>query len=251
MATGRGAIGSALALGARGCQFESGRPDQKISVELVMKFSSILYPVISCLTILSSFSISSSNQQLEEQARSWLYQYIFTQEGSVRISHYDIQAIANLLYLSWGRSVITLKAQHKAVQTIDIVWKAWQNIAQTRLDPSVDIPYSILPEQQESVIKDFWNLVQHHRSIGIIYSYAVKMILEKQILQTTLALDGVATMRNGARSVVLDSLLDVRKQLSLILKNIRKELIFWSTFLSIFLNLPSIHLLKLIIHIIW
>ena len=26
-ASGRGAIGSALALGARGCQFESGRPD--------------------------------------------------------------------------------------------------------------------------------------------------------------------------------------------------------------------------------
>ncbi len=26
--SGRGAIGSALALGARGCQFESGRPDQ-------------------------------------------------------------------------------------------------------------------------------------------------------------------------------------------------------------------------------
>ena len=25
--SGRGAIGSALALGARGCQFESGRPD--------------------------------------------------------------------------------------------------------------------------------------------------------------------------------------------------------------------------------
>lgn len=26
--SGRGAIGSVLALGARGCQFESGRPDQ-------------------------------------------------------------------------------------------------------------------------------------------------------------------------------------------------------------------------------
>ena len=30
--SGRGAIGSALALGARGCQFESGHPDQSTLV---------------------------------------------------------------------------------------------------------------------------------------------------------------------------------------------------------------------------
>jgi hypothetical protein len=32
--SGRGAIGSALALGARGCQFESGRPDHFLSTVL-------------------------------------------------------------------------------------------------------------------------------------------------------------------------------------------------------------------------
>jgi hypothetical protein len=190
-------------------------PTRKMFLELVMKiYPSIFYPVIICLTILSYFStVSSPDPKLEEQARSWLYRYVFTEEGSIRISNYDIQAIVNLLYLSWCRSVITLKAQHKALQTLDVIWKGWQNIAQTRLDPSIDIPYAISSEQQEAVIKDFWMLVQHYRSIGITYSYAVKMILEKQILQTTLALDGVATMRNGARVVVLDSLLDVRKQL--------------------------------------
>ncbi|TET06109.1 hypothetical protein E3J79_03075 [Candidatus Dependentiae bacterium] len=177
-------------------------------------YSSILRPGIICLTIFSSFSTASyTHPQLEEQARSWLYRYVLTEEGSTRISHYDIQAIANLLYLSWCRSVITLEAQYKALQTVDIIWKGWQNIAQTRLDPSIDIPYAILPEQQEAIIKDFWTLAQQHRSIGITYSYAVKMILEKQILQTTFALDGVATMRNGARAVVLDSFLDVRNQL--------------------------------------
>jgi hypothetical protein len=32
--SGRGAIGSALALGARGCQFESGRPDHFLAESL-------------------------------------------------------------------------------------------------------------------------------------------------------------------------------------------------------------------------
>lgn len=32
--SGCGAIGSALALGARGCQFESGHPDHFLSVEI-------------------------------------------------------------------------------------------------------------------------------------------------------------------------------------------------------------------------
>ena len=35
--SGHGAIGSALALGARGCQFESGRPDQWYLCGLLIK----------------------------------------------------------------------------------------------------------------------------------------------------------------------------------------------------------------------
>jgi len=56
-------------------------------------------------------------------------------------------------------------------------------------------------------------MVEQHCSIGRSYSYAVKMIIEKQMIQTSLALDGVATLRNDARSAVITALLDVRKQL--------------------------------------
>lgn len=153
-----------------------------------------------------------SNQHLDQQAQTWVVTYIVQEDGTTRISQYDIQAVANLIYLSWYRSAMTITAQQEMLRILDLIWKGWQNVAQMRLDPSIDQPYSIPSEQQEVTIR-FWKLAEHHRSIGITYSYAVKMILEKQILQTPLALDGVADMRDKARKIVLKSLLDIRKQL--------------------------------------
>ena len=48
-ASGRGAAGSALALGARGPQFESGRPDQRVSQRSVLNSSSALALVLAGL----------------------------------------------------------------------------------------------------------------------------------------------------------------------------------------------------------
>jgi len=156
---------------------------------------------------------SSPTPNLEEQARSWLHTHLFMQDGSASISPYDIQITLNLIYFSWCRSTITLRAQKEAVYALDIIWKGWQNIAQTRLDPAIDLPYAILPEQQNSTLEHFWELAQRHRSIGMTYSYAVKMILDKQIVQNPLTLDGITDMRDNARHMVLQSLLDIRKQL--------------------------------------
>lgn len=171
--------------------------------------------LFSQLSLIAFFSLPMKSYAIDfqDQAYSWLYTYIFMQDGTARISTYDIKATVNLIYLSWCRSTITVQAQKEALQTLDIMWKGWQNISQTRLDPGVDLPYAILPEQQESAIRTFWIGALKHRSIGVTYSYAVKMILEKQIVQSLLALDGIADMRNRSRSVVLESLIDIRKQL--------------------------------------
>ena len=164
------------------------------------------------IVLFLSFQICTISE-LEQQAQNWVYTYIFTKDSNPRISDFDIQCIANLIYFSWLRSAITLKAQEQALNTVNIIWKGWQNIAQTRLDPSGDLPYVILPEHENETITLFWKAVNLHKSIGMIYSYAVKMILDKQILQTPLALDAVADMRNRSRSEVVASLTDIRKQL--------------------------------------
>jgi len=153
-----------------------------------------------------------SNDPLKNQAQNWVNTYIFNLDGTPRLSAYDIKAVANLIYLSWTRSAMTIKCQQELLDILGVMWKGWQNVAQTRLDPSIDLPYSI-PQEQQKATQAFWELAERHRSIGITYTYAVKMILEKQIVQTPLALDGIADMRDKARKVVLDSLLDIRKQL--------------------------------------
>ncbi len=153
-----------------------------------------------------------SNDQLKIQATNWVNTYVLNPDGTPRISAYDIRAIANLIYLSWARSAMTIKCQEQLLYILDVMWKGWQNVAQIRLDPSIDLPYSIPLEQQEAS-QAFWGLVESHHSIGITYTYAVKMILEKQIVQSSFALDGIANMRDKARKVVLDSLLNIRKQL--------------------------------------
>jgi len=169
--------------------------------------------IIVSILLSTSATISLAKTQLDQQAQTWVNTYIFTEDGTPRISHNNIQIIVNLIYLSWYRSAITIKAQQEILEALNIIWKGWQNIAQTRLDPSIDLPYSITPEQQEPVYKRFWTLSRDHRSIGITYTYAVKMILEKQILDEMLALDGIAAIRDKARKVVIESLLDIRKQL--------------------------------------
>lgn len=164
------------------------------------------------LTVLFLSFQTYTISELEQQAQDWIYTYIFTKDGNPCISDFDMQCIANLVYFSWLRSAITLQAQEQALNTINIIWKGWQNIAQTRLDPSGDLPYVILPEHKNETITLFWEAVNLHKSIGMIYSYTVKMILDKQIL-TPLALDAVADLRNRSRSEVIASLTDIRKQL--------------------------------------
>jgi len=153
-----------------------------------------------------------SNQKLNTQAQEWVYTYVLHKNGTPKVSNADIQIIANLMYLSWARSAVTIKCQNEMLSMLNTMWKGWQNIAQTRLDPSVDQPYSI-PKEQQKKINRFWLLAARHRTIGRTYSYAINMVLEKQFVENRYVLDGVANMRNNARTIVLDSLLDIRRQL--------------------------------------
>jgi len=145
------------------------------------------------------------------QALEWIRSYILDNKNNLLVYPKEIQLIANLVYLSFKRSLCTLQAQEAALKAMDTFWKGWQNIAQTRMDPSITQPYYI-PEHDKSYenITQFWQLHDKHRKIGLAYSHAVKNIVNGNSLITIYARDGVDTMRNQARTVVAHSLINVK-----------------------------------------
>ena len=146
-----------------------------------------------------------------KQALEWIQEYILDYNGNFLVYPEELQMIANLTYLSFKRSLFTLKAQEKSLQTLDTLWKGWQNIAQTRMDPSIEQPYYITEtEKSYENIVQFWQLHDEHRKVGLAYSHAIKDIVDGKTLITVYAHDSVNTMRNQARTVVAHSLLNVK-----------------------------------------
>jgi len=145
------------------------------------------------------------------QALQWTRSYILDHEGNFLVYPKEMQLIANLIYLSFERSLNTLQTQEQALKTLNTFWKGWQNIAQTRMDPSISLPYDI-PEQakQYEHMMQFWHRHDEHRKTGLTYTHAVKNIVDGRSLITVYARDSVDSMRNQARSVIAQSLLNVK-----------------------------------------
>ena len=105
--SGRGAIGSALALGARGCQFESGRPDQ-IFFHFSQRSSSMIFArFILLFLFLANFvqaedlSVTfSKNNEIEQQVAVWTDQYL------AQMSPSQLQLTANFVYLLYACNLL-------------------------------------------------------------------------------------------------------------------------------------------------
>jgi len=150
------------------------------------------------------FSLDTTHDKT--QTNKWIKGYLY--DGKLLIPEEDLQLIANLCYFSFQRSHLTLKAQARALKTMSSVWNGWQNIAQTRLNPSKIAPHKIA--QQEKSSEKFWSLHDAHQNIGAAYAHAVNAIVDTELLKTTKAAKAVSVMRSQARAVVAQALVDVR-----------------------------------------
>jgi len=147
----------------------------------------------------------------QKQAAEWARQYILNYDNSLAVYQQDLQMIANLIYFSYNRSYATLQAQSTALKTLESVWKGWQNIAQTRLDPSKNPPYQITDLEKMGTLENFWKLHDHHRETGTIYSQTVETIVDGDVFFATNARNAVEDMRKQARSVVAKAITDIRE----------------------------------------
>lgn len=153
------------------------------------------------------------------EAHTWSTTYLCDEHNNLLIDQQDLMLIANLCYFSFMRSYRTLTAQELALQTLSSVWQGWQNIAQTRLDPSHAAPYNI-PTQRKEITGDiFWKAHDEHRATGATYAHVAQAIVHNNGLSTVKASNGVTDLRARARGVMAQSLLDMRTYLSMLLKS--------------------------------
>ncbi len=147
-----------------------------------------------------------------DYAKKWALRYIHFRNGDLRISKQELQAIHDLIAISAHRSAITCKVQQRSLEMVTFHWHIWQNIAQTRLNPSQERPFRF-SRLEDGAHTDFLDVVDEQETACKTYAKIAQNVVYGDALSSKLAKDAVADMRSQARVFMLDALTDVKKQL--------------------------------------
>jgi len=164
------------------------------------------------ITTFFSSALTLDTSPYQSDADQWIYSYVISSNQKLSMNNQDLQLIANLLYFSFLRSAVTIEAQAIACNTLETVWQGWQNIAQTRRNPSLETPYETNYGMQNDLFQEFLQAQYFHRKIGLSYSECAEAAVKKQLL-TDHAQKAVTILREQARIVVAQAFLDVKKAL--------------------------------------
>jgi hypothetical protein len=168
---------------------------------------------ISTFLFLLFFSLSAQSEIdpriYQNDAQEWITQYI-QKDDKILISAYDLQLIANLFYFSYMRSFETIRAQAAARAVFESLWHGWQNIAQTRMNPSLKAPHLIDYQKQSEHYAAFIKAQQNHHRIGQTYSHIAEAAVKQQYLSQD-AQEAVIRLREHARTIVAHAFLDAKK----------------------------------------
>lgn len=172
------------------------------------------------LLLMTIFPISGYNLYHDE-AKNWLHNFVITQHLEQKITPQEMNLIANLLYFSYQRSKTTLDAQNSALKNLDTLWKGYQNIAQTRLDPSKKAPH---PYLQQTNLTKFWSMHDEHIQWNQKYVKIIELLCDVKtntLFKTECAHTTIFAVRARARAIMLAAMCD--------LPLIFKELILYFT----------------------
>ena len=180
-------------------------------------------------TIVSICSISLISSILASDTinpHSWIKTYICDKNDTLLVDTQDLQALLNLLYLSYARSSITLDAQDGGLQALQASWQAFQNIIQLRMNPAKVPPYTIDADTYTNDMNDLYELQAEHSYIGTLYAAAVEKIVQGSVITDEHLKKGIKSLRDDARRSIANSLSDVREYLDTILhtRNDKNEL---------------------------
>ncbi len=164
------------------------------------------------LVLITSFTpylLSYPANKYSQEAHDWAYNAFFSPTST--ISQEEQHIIFHYVYCAYWRSRATIEAQKAATAMLDTVWKGWQNIAQTRMNPSLKTPHIIDYQVQAKIFEQFQQAQIDHQyyrqSYDIAAEYAVKGPYSNAHK------NAVTILRDRARQIIMKEFLDVKKTL--------------------------------------
>lgn len=191
----------------------------------------IKYALIAISFLFSPISaIKLTPSKYRDQAQEWVNTFVISKQNKLLMNPSDLQLCANLFYFSYLRSAATIKAQDIACNALCDMWQGWQNIAQTRMNPSLDLPYDVDYAQQENLYKEFVKAQSYHRMLGKTYANVAEAAVKEDYL-TAHSKDAVLEARERSREVVILAFIEVKKILGEMIdfatENLRSDWIEW------------------------
>lgn len=213
--SGCGAIGSALALGARGCEFESRHPDQNKREVMSKRLFVMMFFIF--------FINLYGNNLYLPYAQRWVSNYIQGADKTLCVSESDFWYIKELVSSSLLRAQVTVQSQDSMWQGLQLFKQGWDNLISTRLNPTKQGPHVITHQQKQDVINQFWQAHDAYETACKDYCEIAQRVVHGDALQTQSAKDAVTAMRQEVHVCMIDALADVKKQLegvyAILLKN--------------------------------
>jgi hypothetical protein len=150
----------------------------------------------------------------QKKTSNWIRQYVLRVDNSLKVTASELNVLLNLFYFSYTRSAITLQAQREGLQTLQTTWHTYQNIMQTRRNPSKDLPYQVDEKTYTNNTRLLFDLQRQHRAIGSAYSHILNMALNGQYLANTELVAGINQVRDDIRRSIAPILAHVQETLT-------------------------------------
>jgi hypothetical protein len=151
----------------------------------------------------------SSSIKYEQEARDWAYNAFFSPASTINEEERSI--ILNFIYCAYWRSRATIDAQKAATAILETIWKGWQNIAQTRMNPSHKAPYCIDYKIQEEIFKKFQDAQVDHQNYRQTYDIAADYTIKGSHSKAHSA--AVTILKDRARHIIIKEFINVKKTL--------------------------------------
>jgi hypothetical protein len=188
------------------------------------------FSIFSLFIFLPLSALKLSPSRYRDEAQDWVNTYVISKQNKLLMTPSDLQLCANLFYFSYLRSAATVKAQDIACDALHHMWQGWQNIAQMRMNPSLDLPYPTDYAKQEDLYKDFIKAQTYHRMLGKTYAHAAEAAVNQDYLNEN-SKTAIMQARERSREVVILAFIEVKKILGDLIdyasENLRSDWIEW------------------------
>jgi len=154
----------------------------------------------------------------KEYADRFVASYIQNAQGELKCEPEDINIILNFLHFAYERSQSTMHAQLQTLAAVSATWCLWQNVAETRRNPSIDVPYIFDESAYLNLMQTAITAQKYHETVGITYAKALESILKERTVGNHIVVLAIEEIREHVRAAVVSSLTNVNEHITTLLE---------------------------------